>query len=203
MLLFSNRVIIVLIKICFCAWTLSYQAKIFYSHIILVHMSQILPIYYILKTNNPEKDHHICPLQWSAFTNARKLAVIVTSSICVFAAQELCTKCVLLHFHCHYVQSQRQDFPAPSRKYRFQMFMNIFNWCFASYLWVNTFALIIFVHWNTFCLEHVSSLNSTEFENPGSIIWWIYLHFYEFIYPWKGISGINYPQLKRYCQLFS
>ena len=25
--------------------------------------------------------------------------------MCVFAAQELCTKCVLLHFHCHSVQS--------------------------------------------------------------------------------------------------
>ena len=88
-LLFSNRVIKVLIKICFCAWTLSYQAKIFYSHIILVHMSQILPIYNILNTNNPEKDHHICPLQWSAFTNARELAVIVTSSISVCSTRAL------------------------------------------------------------------------------------------------------------------
>ena len=156
MLLFSNRVIIVLIKICFCAWTLSYQAKIFYSHIILVHMSQILPIYYILKTNNPEKDHHICPLQWSAFTNARKLAVIVTSSIYVCLQHKSFAQNVS---SCTFtVTLSSQDFPAPSRKYRFQLFMNIFNWCFASYLWVNTFAQIIFVHWNTFCLEHVSSL---------------------------------------------
>ena len=55
-LLWSDRVMINLINICFCAWTLSYQAEIFYSHIILVHISQILPIFNIVNTNNPEKD---------------------------------------------------------------------------------------------------------------------------------------------------
>ena len=55
-LLFSDRVMIDLFYICFCAWTLSYQAEIFYSHIILVHISQILPVSNLLNTNNPEKD---------------------------------------------------------------------------------------------------------------------------------------------------
>ena len=85
LLFFSNRVMIDLINICFCAWTLSYPAKIFYSHIILVHISQILPIYNVLEIPiiTQRTIHHICPLQWSVFTNARKLAVIVTSSISV------------------------------------------------------------------------------------------------------------------------
>ena len=88
--------------------------------------------------------------------------------MCVFAAQELCTKCVLLHFHCHSVQS---GLSCSVQKIQisivYEYFQLVFCVIFVSeYVCTNNLCSLKYILPRTCFI-----VKSTEFENPGSIIW--------------------------------
>ena len=135
-LLWSDRVMINLINICFCAWTLSYQAEIFYSHIILVHISQILPIFNIVNTNNPEKDpSYLSATMKCVHKHATTCCDRNFVHLCLQHLSFAPISCVS-HLSVHFV-----NFVHGSKRISCSVQRNPgFNWCCASHLWV------IFLH---------------------------------------------------------
>ena len=120
------------------------QQNILYSHNILVHISQILPIC----TN---------------YTNNQKDPPYLSATMkCVFWHAETCCDCNFVHLcfqhmsfsptcvSCTSVTLYSISVRISCSVQKNNQNKNMFNWCLASHLWVNMFAQIIFVHWNTF-----------------------------------------------------